>query len=173
MEAWVKLSAGLALLMASIGYLYRPQWVLRWNEWGRKALFNDAFVLHHRRRWGLAFFLAAVLFFYSGFINLAHLMSRENPSGFLELHNAYAAFRAQQYRGAVVRCQEILKRDDDNVNAWCLLGASWSALGRKDQARKAWERVLARDPSHPVGQNHLLHLGPPAVEPPPEARAKR
>src|SRR5688572_2609793 len=136
MEAWIKVLAGLAFLFLSLCYLYRPAIVLRFNALGRSLVFNDSYVLLYRRRWGIMLFLAAILFFYSGFQNLNR---GEKPSTYFELQDAYRAFRGHHYKGAIVRCQEILKRETENVHAWALLGASWSAMGNKVQARRAWE----------------------------------
>jgi tetratricopeptide (TPR) repeat protein len=162
MEAWLKILLAFGLLITSLGFLYRPNWVLRWNAWARDLVFNDRYVLLYRRRWGLLFFLGAVLFFYSGFANLAYLHASRRPSSYLAMMDAYKAFRERHYRGVVTRCQEILKRDGDNIHAWALLGASWSALGRKDQARRAWEQVLKRDPDHPAGKSRLFQPAAPA-----------
>ncbi|HRY29460.1 MAG TPA: tetratricopeptide repeat protein, partial [Elusimicrobiota bacterium] len=122
----------------------------------------DSYVLLYRRRWGILLFLCAILFFYSGFQNMAHQMSLEKPSDYLDLRAAYRCFWTQQYKASIARCQEILKRDKNDVHAWSLLGASWSALGRKDQARKAWEQVLRIDPEHPAGKSVLFEKKEPA-----------
>lgn len=149
MEAWAKIAAGLALLFISLGFLYRPGWILHWNALGRSVLFNDAFVLLYRRRWGLLFFVAAVLFFYSGFNNLAWDKYHDRPAAVIPLSEAYRSFQRGQYKGTVARCQEILKAEPDNVHAWFLLGSAWSALNRNDMAEKAWEQILKSDLNHP------------------------
>lgn len=69
-EAWVKIVLGLGFLIVSVGYLYRPVWILKINSWGKALLFNDGHLLLYRRRRGLLFLLTSVLFLYSGFINL-------------------------------------------------------------------------------------------------------
>ncbi len=160
MEALVKILVGLGFLLLSLGYLYRPGWVLKLNEWGRAAFFNDGFVLLYRRRWGILLFICAILFFYSGFNNLAHQRAHEQPSAYLGLVDAYRAFREKQYKGVVVRCQEVLKQEPDNIHAWTLLGSAWAALGRKDQAKKAWERVLSLDPDSAVGHSPVFLAAP-------------
>lgn len=71
MESGIKLLVGLVLLIISVAYLYRPSLVLRVNAWGRVLFFNDAHLLHYRRRWGLLAFLGAILFLYSGFLNIS------------------------------------------------------------------------------------------------------
>lgn len=157
MDASTKIFAGFALLVLSLAYLYRPAWVLRLNAWARSSIFNDGHILLYRRRLGLVLFVGAILFFYSGFQNLHR---SDKPSTYFELQDAYRAFRAQHYKGAITRCQEILKRETDNVHAWALLGAAWSALGRPEQAKRAWEEVLKRDPDHPAGKSHLMNPVP-------------
>jgi hypothetical protein len=72
LEGWLKFILALGFLMISLGYLYRPSWILRVNNWARSLIFNDSHVLHYRRRWGLLFFFAAALLFYSALNNLSH-----------------------------------------------------------------------------------------------------
>lgn len=151
MEAWTKILGGLFLLGLSFGYLYRPAFVLRVNAWARSLLFNDTFILLYRRRMGLVFFVCAVVFFYSGFVNLERMKARERPSTYLDLTDAYRAQRNQQYRGVIARCNEILKREPDNIHAWVLIGSASTALGQKDQADRAWKEVQRIDPKHAIG----------------------
>jgi hypothetical protein len=149
MEAWLKIIAGLGLLLLSLGYLYRPSWVLRWNAWGRSLFFNDSHVLYFRRRWGLPLLITSVLFFYSGFANLAE----QRPQASFELWMAYRSFLAHEYRQTVVRCEGLLVEDPKNVQAWSLLGSAWSALGDHEKAKKAWNRSLALGQTDPDGRS--------------------
>ncbi len=151
MEAWTKILGGLFLLGLSFGYLYRPAFVLRVNAWARALLFNDVFILLYRRRAGLFFLVCSMVFFYSGFMNLAQMKSRVQPSTYLDLSDAYRALRSHQYRGVVARCKEVVKREPDNIHAWVLLGSAWTALGQKDQAARAWKEVQRIEPNHAVG----------------------
>jgi hypothetical protein len=93
-QAWnlaIKLLVGLVLMGISVAYLYRPTLVLRVNAWGRTMLvFNDAHLLHFRRRWGLAGFFGAILFLYSGFLNLSKSIPLEPVRDPLEA--GYLAF---------------------------------------------------------------------------------
>ena len=159
MESWGKIAVGLAFLFFSLGYMYRPGLILRMHAWGRKILFDDAFVLHYRRRAGLFLFVCAVLFFYSGFVNLSH--RQPGAAGYLALADAHRAFRSGEYRASVARCQALLKQEPDNVHAWILLGSAWSALGREKQAENAWAEALKIDPRCIVEiNNHPPQLGP-------------
>ena len=148
MEAWIKITVGLALLILSLGYLYRPALILKLNAWGRSLLFNDTHVLHYRRRWGLPLFAAAALFLFVGFRNLSQ--ERPRPAG--ELWLAYRSFLAREYRQTVSLCQGILVQDPDNAQAWSLLGSAWSALGDADKANKALNRSLALIQTDPAGR---------------------
>ncbi len=148
METWIKIFVGLVLLLLSFAYLYRPAWVLKLNALGRTLFFNDAHVLHFRRRWGLPIFVVAALFLFTGFNDLAQVRSR--PS--FELWMAYRSFLSHQYRPAIVQCEGILAQDPDNVQAWSLMGSAWSALGNQDKAKMAWNRSLALNQTDPEGR---------------------
>jgi len=147
-EAWIKIIIGLLFLLVSLGYLYRPKWVLFFNSWARALLFNDAHVLHYRRRWGLPLFLVAALFFYSGLNNLA----QQTPRPSAELWLAYRAFRFRDYRQTIIGCEGILAQDPENSQAWALLGQAWTAMGNQAKANKAWNRYLALTQTDPSGR---------------------
>jgi hypothetical protein len=98
MESGIKLLIGIVLLLVSVAYLYRPTLVLRVNAWGRTILFNDAHLLHFRRRWGLLAFLAATLFLYSGFLNLTKSIPIEPVRDPIEA--GYLAFYEKRFDAA-------------------------------------------------------------------------
>jgi hypothetical protein len=148
MEAWIKIIVGLALLLLSLGYLYRPAWILALNAFGRTVVFNDSHVLHNRRRWGLPLFAAAAVFLFTGLRNLA----QERPIPSADLWLAYRSFLAHEYRQTIVRCEGILVEDPENAQAWSLLGSAWSALGDSDKANKALNRGLALNQTDPQGR---------------------
>jgi hypothetical protein len=148
MEAWIKILFGLLLLALSLGYLYRPVWILSLNALGRAYLFNDVHVLHYRRRWGIPLFVASSIFLFTGFNNLSQQHRR--PSA--ELWLAYRAFLSHQYRQTVVQCEGILAEDPDNTQAWSLLGSAWSSLGDQEKANRAWNRSLALAQTDPEGR---------------------
>ena len=148
MEAWIKIIIGLVLLLLSFAYLYRPAWVLKLNALGRTLFFNDAHVLHFRRRWGLPIFAAAALFLFTGFNNLTQVsLVRRWSYGWLT-----GPSFPTRYRPAIVQCEGILAQDPENAQAWSLLGSAWSALGNQDKAKKAWNRSLALNQTDPEGR---------------------
>jgi hypothetical protein len=149
LEAWIKIIIGVVFLALSLGYLYRPGWVLKMNALGRAFLFNDTHILHYRRRWGLPLFAAAAVFLFVGLKNLAE--TRSAPSS-ADLWLAHRAFLAREYREAIVRCEGILAVDQTNFQAWSLLGSAWSALGDQEKAKKAWNRSLALVQTDPQGR---------------------
>ena len=148
MEAWIKIVIGMLFLLASLGYLYRPGWVLTVNAWARALVFNDSHVLHYRRRWGLPLFIAAAVFLITGFGNLA----QQNVRPSAELWLAYRAFLSHEYRHTIVQCEGILAQDPENAQAWSLLGSAWSAMGNQEKAKKAWDRSLALNQTDPDGR---------------------
>jgi hypothetical protein len=110
MEGLVKIIVGLVLLGAGLGYLYRPAWILRFNAWGRTVFFNDAYVLFYRRRWGLPLFFLAILFFYSGFMNLSRHRAQRESSSVVDLAPAAKALSEGHYDEAIRLAQEVLSR---------------------------------------------------------------
>lgn len=148
MEAWIKIFVGLLLLLISLGYLYRPAWILTLNAFARALLFNDSHVLHYRRRWGLPLFGAAAFFLMVGFRNL----SQQRPSPSADLWLAYRSFLSHEYRQTITRCEGILAEDPENEQAWSLLGSAWSALGDVEKANKALTRSLALNQRDPLGR---------------------
>ena len=147
-EAWSKIFVGVGLLLLSLGYLYRPAWILKLNMLGRTMLFNDVHVLHYRRRWGLPLFVAAAIFLFAGFNNL----SQFHPQRPTELWLAYRSFLAHEYRQTIVQCEGIVAQDPDNSQAWSLMGSAWAALGKKDKAAQALNRGLALNQTDPDGR---------------------
>lgn len=59
---------GLLFLIISVGYLYRPTIIIRFNAWGRKYLFNDQLLITHRKKIGVVLLIIAVVFLYGGFV---------------------------------------------------------------------------------------------------------
>ncbi len=148
MESWWKIIIGLVLLLVSLGYLYRPVWIMRLNALARVLVFNDTYLLHYRRRWGIPLFVAGAIFLFSGFNNL----SLEKPGRSSDVWMAYRSFTSHQYRQTIVQCEGILAQDPDNEQAWSLLGSAWSALGNDAKAAKAWSRSLALGQTDPEGR---------------------
>lgn len=59
---------GLLFLIISVGYLYRPTIIIRFNAWGRKYLFNDQLLITHRKKIGVVLLIIAIVFLYGGFV---------------------------------------------------------------------------------------------------------
>ncbi|MBL0057568.1 MAG: hypothetical protein IPP35_00190 [Elusimicrobia bacterium] len=126
-ESAIKLLVGIGLLIVSVAYLYRPVLVLRANAWARTLLFNDAHLLHYRRRWGLLAFLASVLFLYSGFLNLSKL---KNAAPTVDLTEGYRDFFEYRFDEAAAIAKEVLKRDSGNPHALFLFQQASRAAKR-------------------------------------------
>jgi hypothetical protein len=126
-ESAFKLFMGILLLVVSVAYLYRPVLVLRANAWARTLLFNDAHLLHYRRRWGLLAFLASVLFIYSGFLNLAKL---QKAAPTVDLTDGYRDYFEGRFDEAVAIAKEALSRDSGNPHALFLLQQASRAAKR-------------------------------------------
>lgn len=63
----LKLLAGLVTLLLSVGYLFRPDFIIKINSWGRHFIFNDAYILKQRIKIGVFFLLLAFIALYMSF----------------------------------------------------------------------------------------------------------
>jgi hypothetical protein len=57
----LKLLAGLVMLMFSIGYLFRPDLIIKINDWGRCFIFNDKYIMENRRKIGVFLLILAFI----------------------------------------------------------------------------------------------------------------
>jgi hypothetical protein len=129
MESGLKILIGIVLLWISLAYLYRPTLVLRVNDWARTFLFNDAHLLHYRRQWGLLAFLGAVLFLYSGFLNLAasRRISVLAPD---PLEEGYRAFYDHRFEEAAAVALKQLKTNAGDPHSTFLLRQARSSKSK-------------------------------------------
>ena len=65
---FLEILIGLFFLIGSLGYLYRPTIIIRFNAWGRKYLFNDQLLVTHRKKIGVLLLIVSVIFLYGGFV---------------------------------------------------------------------------------------------------------
>ena len=63
----LKIFIGILLFIISIGYLYRPSMIIKFNSWGRKYILNDQLLITHRRKIGTVLLFLAVIALYMGF----------------------------------------------------------------------------------------------------------
>jgi hypothetical protein len=60
----LKLLVGLVMFMFSIGYLFRPDLIIKINDWSRSFLFNDKYIMEQRRKIGVFFLILAFIAVY-------------------------------------------------------------------------------------------------------------
>jgi len=60
----LKLMVGLIMLIFSIGYLFRPDLIIKINDWGRSFVFNDKYIMEKRREIGVFFLVLAFIAIY-------------------------------------------------------------------------------------------------------------
>ncbi|MBC9868612.1 MAG: tetratricopeptide repeat protein, partial [Opitutae bacterium] len=63
-----------------------------------------------------------------------------------------------QPRKAVYNLRQCLDIDPDNVPASYALGISFLGYGDSQRARRAFEKVLEKDPDHPQAREKLAQL---------------
>ncbi len=61
-----KLLLGLLSLILGLGYLYRPYWIVKLNEWVRMNIFNDQILISRRRKVGIILFFIGVILIFLG-----------------------------------------------------------------------------------------------------------
>ena len=64
----------------------------------------------------------------------------DNPTGLLALANEYG--KAERYEEEAAVLQRYVAKHDDEGNAYARLGEVFSRLGRRDEARTAYERGI-------------------------------
>lgn len=131
MESIVKILVGLSLMALSLAYLYRPGFMIRLNAWIRTFFFNDAHLLHHRRRWGLLAFLAGILFLYSGLLNT----EKPVPKTVDPVVEGYNAFYGGRFNESAVIAEKILQDFPGDRHAEFLLRVSRILTIKKNRSR--------------------------------------
>jgi tetratricopeptide (TPR) repeat protein len=72
----------------------------------------------------------------------------DNPTGLLALANEYAKVERYEDEAAVLERYVSLPNNDDEGNAYARLGAVLLRLGRKDEARSAYETGVRQAEKH-------------------------
>jgi hypothetical protein len=65
---FLKVLIGLFFLAISLGYLYQPTIIVRFNAWGRRYLFNDQLLVTQHKKIGVVLLIISVIFLYGGFV---------------------------------------------------------------------------------------------------------
>ena len=71
----------------------------------------------------------------------------DNPTGLLALANEYSKAGRDEDEAVVLERYVTVEADDEG-NAYARLGNALSNLGRKDEARRAYERGIAQSVKH-------------------------
>ncbi|MFA5859045.1 MAG: hypothetical protein WC955_08250 [Elusimicrobiota bacterium] len=147
----VKLLVALVLLLIGTGYYFFPNFIIKINEFAKKYLFNDAYIVKNRRKAGALLILLAILLAYSGFVGLVSEKNIGIPGltqNEVLLYKASQLIYAQQYDDALTFCNEILREDPKNVKALIKVGMAHYLKGERQQGVKIWLQVLKLDPKN-------------------------
>ncbi|MBN1383754.1 MAG: hypothetical protein JW983_02575 [Elusimicrobia bacterium] len=60
----LKLICGIILLILGFVYLYRPKLIIKINLFAKEFLFNDTYILLHRKKIGVFFIVLSVIAIY-------------------------------------------------------------------------------------------------------------
>ena len=76
------------------------------------------------------------------------------------LRDARALIESERYEEALAKLERVVAGDEDNADAWNLVGFGLRKLGRYDEAMEGYARALAIDPRHTEAIEYLgeLHL---------------
>ena len=74
------------------------------------------------------------------------------------LDEARALITDERYEEALARLEEVVAGDEDNADAWNLVGYGLRKLGRFDAAMEGYDRALAIDPRHTEAIEYLGEL---------------
>lgn len=66
----LKLICGIVLLFLGFIYLYRPLLVIKINSFAKEFLFNDTYILLHRKKIGVLFIVLAIIAIYMAWSSL-------------------------------------------------------------------------------------------------------
>lgn len=66
----LKITIGIVLLLISMGFLYKPDTIMKINDLARRYVFNDVWVLSHRGKTGVFLFVLALVALYMGFATI-------------------------------------------------------------------------------------------------------
>jgi len=64
----IQILTGLILLIFSMGYLYHPDLVAKFNAWVRRHIFNDQLLISHRRKIGVLLLILGFIFIFTGIV---------------------------------------------------------------------------------------------------------
>ncbi|MDD5677384.1 MAG: tetratricopeptide repeat protein [Kiritimatiellae bacterium] len=72
-----------------------------------------------------------------------------------KMYEAILNMRDKEYAKAIPKLEEVINEDPGLLPAWQALGWSYWEMGRKEDTRKLWERLLALAPDAPLAYNNL------------------
>ena len=62
----IKILIGFILLLTGLGYMYRPNIIIKVNFWIRENVFNDKMLIIHRRKIGVVLIVVGIIVLYMG-----------------------------------------------------------------------------------------------------------
>lgn len=152
----IKILLGLIALASAWAVLFQRGLVFKINAWVRENIFNDRVVLFSGKRVAVLLLILGGVCIFSAIEDATYIEPIRPHIASKMREDANQDFREGRYQRVVKLCQELVRGDPRDVEAWQMLAyASW-ALGNRDQARQAAESVLRIDPDNPIGQSDII-----------------
>jgi len=128
-------SVGVVCFILGICYLYFPKVIVKVNNFFRKYLFNDEYILQYRKRVSIVLLLLSILIIYSTFFlslkEKKFLYTDNNIKFYTAMQNMYS----RRYNKAIAIYEEILSREPNNIKVISKLVYCYYMIGNKERAK--------------------------------------
>lgn len=137
-------------LAAGLIFIYQPAWIIKANKFARERIFNDSLILLERRKKGFFFMVMFVILFYLGFQFIPKepaVLSSKIVSPERILYQSIQHLHLKEYEESKTLCENLVKREPGNSEAFYQLAASQYLLNDKAGASASWKKAMAINPN--------------------------
>ena len=142
-------------LIAGLGFIYKPVWLVRFNKIAREKIFADNLILLERRKKGAFFVLLFFIFLYWGYYRSQYSLRYTDQiiSTNRLLYQSLQHLHSRQYAEVKRLCEKVLTREPNNAQALYQMGAVQLLLNDPVAAQRSWSKARALDPNSPNAQS--------------------
>ena len=139
----------LSLIFLVLGwtYYYKSARVHKLNDFFRKKIFNDRYMLLKRKKIAVVFFLAACLLFTTGFIRSQD--EKKKKSIQIEFTDQGILF------DVISLYYKRLAEQPEDILTLTKLAHVYKTLGEKNRERMTWEKILVFDPENKAAKERF------------------
>jgi len=132
---------GYILFFLGLVYIYYPGLILKINSIIKRYLFNDSFVMFHRKKIGLLYILISIIMIYYGIIFFKSETS-------YKIYQAYKNYCYGKYSKTEKICLEILNVEPNNIKAIEQLALVYFVMGDYKKAKIYCKKFLSKQPEN-------------------------